>query len=694
MAGNVTVQSGRPYPLGATFDGDGVNFAVFSQHATRMTLCLFDSSGNETLNVNLPECTGHVWHGYLPALQPGQLYGYRAHGPYRPDEGHRFNANKLLIDPYAKQLSGSVRWDGSLFGYDVNARHADLTFDTRDSANHMPRCVVTVDDDFDWQHDRRPDTPMEETVIYEAHVKGLTRMKEGVENPGTYLAMSSDPMLEHLTKLGITAIQIMPIHAFLDDEHLLEKSLKNYWGYQTIGFFAPEPRYMSGGQRNEVKEMIRRFHSAGIEVILDVVYNHTGEGNHLGPTLSFRGLDNLSYYRLAESARYYFNDSGTGNSLNTQHPMVLRMVLDSLRHWAEEYHVDGFRFDLGASLGRYGNGFDRNAPFFQAIAQDPVLSRLKMTGEPWDVGPGGYQLGAFPAPWAEHNDKYRDEVRSFWKGDADKIRTLSARIAGSAMHFDHDRRAASASVNFITCHDGFTLMDTVSYNEKHNEANGENNSDGHDHNASDNCGVEGPTDDAKINDLRARRRRNLLATLLLSQGTPMILSGDELGNSQGGNNNAYCQDNEIGWVDWSSTDPQFLDFARQIIAFRKSHPILRQKRFLHAQERLVDGVPDLFWRNADGSDMTPEDWADPERRHLIAEMRTASGTPEYATLEYAIMAVFNAGEALTVTLPKPQEGWIWIRELDTADPALGPFPVTKPLEVHENSVVALILRPE
>ncbi|SLN39143.1 glycogen debranching protein GlgX [Roseisalinus antarcticus] len=692
MSGNVSVQAGRPYPMGATFDGGGVNFAVFSQHATKMTLCLFDETGEETLNIVLPECDGHIWHGYVEGLQPGQHYGYRAHGPYRPDEGHRFNPHKLLLDPYARRLTGHPKWTGAVFGYDVSAKHGDLTFDTRNSAPHMPRCVVTVDqDDFDWQGDTPPDTPMEQTILYEAHVKGLTMQHPKVENPGNYMALASDPMLEHLTCLGVTAIQILPIHAFLNDEHLISKGLTNYWGYQSIGFFAPEPRYMTNGQTSEIKEMVRRFHAAGIEVILDVVYNHTGEGNQLGPTLSFRGLDNFCYYRLAESARYYINDSGTGNSLNIEHPMVLRMVMDSLRHWVETYHVDGFRFDLGASMGRTSEGFDRDAPFFQALRQDPVLSRVKLMGEPWDVGPGGYQLGAFPNPWGEHNDKYRDQVRSYWRGDAGMVAELAARISGSSLKFDQDRRAATASVNFLTCHDGFTLMDTVSYNHKHNEANAENNSDGHSHNASDNCGIEGPTKDPAINDMRTRRRRNMLATLMLSQGTPMLLAGDELGNSQGGNNNAYCQDNEIGWVNWEGHDENFLKFARQIIHFRKNHPILRQKRFLHAHERLVDGVPDLFWRKSDGSEMTEADWLDPNLRHLIAEMRTASGTPEYATLEYAIMSVFNVGDALTVNLPSPRDGWIWMRELDTADPSLGPFAVTEPLEVHANSVVALIL---
>ncbi|ROU00312.1 glycogen debranching protein GlgX [Histidinibacterium lentulum] len=694
MNGNVEIRAGRPAPLGATWDGEGVNFAIFSQHATKMTLCLFDEDGTERINLALPERDGHVWHGYLPGLGPGQHYGYRAHGPYRPDEGHRFNPNKLLLDPYARWLTGHPRWSGAVFGYDVTARHGDLTFDTRDSAGHMPRCVVmAADDGFDWQGDRPPGRPMEETILYEAHVKGLTMGHPGIAAPGTYAALASDPILEHIRALGATAIQILPIHAFLNDEHLIEKGLTNYWGYQTIGFFAPEPRYLTpGGGPHELKEMVRRFHAAGIEVILDVVYNHTGEGNHLGPTLSFRGLDNRSYYRLAETPRRYINDSGTGNSLNIEHPMVLRMVMDSLRHWVETYHVDGFRFDLAASLGRTAHGFDRNAAFFQAIRQDPVLARVKLMGEPWDIGPGGYQLGAFPNPWGEHNDRYRDQVRRFWRGDAGMVSKLANRVSGSAIRFDHDGRPSTSSVNFITCHDGFTLIDVVSYARKHNEANGENNADGHDHNASDNCGVEGPTDDPEIRECRNRRRRNMLATLMLSQGTPMLLAGDELGNSQGGNNNAYCQDNPIGWVTWEGHNPDFLAFARQVVQFRRAHPVLRQKRFLHARPRLVDGVPDLYWRKADGPPMTEADWADPERRHLIAEMRMASGTPEYDRLEYAVMAIFNAGGPLTVDLPSPREGWLWYRELDTADPACGSFAVRKPLKVHGESVVALILK--
>ena len=694
MSGNVTVRAGRPWPLGAEFDGEGVNFAVFSQHATRMSLCLFDDDGDEHLIVDLPERNDHIWHGYIPGLKPGQRYGYRAHGPYRPDEGHRFNPHKLLIDPYARQLSGQLSWDPALYGYDTAAKARDLSFDTKDSARFMPRAVVT-DPDFDWSGDIAPSVPMEQTVLYEAHVRGLTMGRDGITHPGTFAALASDEMLDHLTGLGISSIQLMPIHAFVDDEFLVKRGLRNFWGYQTIGFFAPEPRYMSSGRVAEVQGAVKRLHAAGIEVILDVVYNHTAEGNHLGPTLSFRGLDNLSYYRLAESRRYYINDSGTGNSLNTAHPMVLRLVMDSLRYWRQTYRVDGFRFDLGSSLGRHGEGgFDRNAPFFQALRQDPVLAGAKFYCEPWDVGPGGYQLGAFPAPWAEHNDKFRDQVRRFWRGDKDHLRKLATRVSGSALRFDHDNRPASSSVNFVTCHDGFTLADVVSYNKKHNEANGEDNRDGHSDNASDNLGVEGPTTDATVLAARAQRRRNLLATVLFSQGTPMLLAGDELGNSQGGNNNAYAQDNETGWINWSGATDPFHQFVRQLIAFRKAHPILRQKRWLHARERLIDGKPDLFWRKIDGTEMTDADWSDVSRDALVVEMRTAAGTPEYDRLETAVMLVFNRGPAFQFRLPEVAGGKVWVRHLDTADPSAPLLPVRKPLLVHGTSVVALVEEPD
>ena len=691
MTDRYTITAGRPYPLGATFDGDGVNFAIFSQNATRMTLCLFDDAGHENLLITLPENTGHIWHVYLHGARPGQHYGYRAHGPYRPDEGHRFNPHKLLIDPYAKRLSGHPIWDDALFGYETSSKAADLSFDTRNSANFAPRSIIT-DPAFSWGNDEPPDHPMTDTVIYEAHVKGLTAGRRDIESAGTYLGLASDPILDHLTKLGVTAIQLLPVHAFLNDRFLLDKGLTNYWGYQSIGFFAPDPRYMATPDIAEFQRMVARFHAAGIEVILDVVYNHTGEGNQMGPTLSFRGLDNACYYRLAEDRRYYINDSGTGNSLNMEHPMVMRMVMDSLRYWVETMHVDGFRFDLAASLGRRADGFDRNAPFFQAVRQDPVLSRVKMIAEPWDVGPGGYQMGSFPPPWAEHNDKYRDQLRRFWRGEAE-VRKLATRLSGSALRFDHDGRPATTSVNFVTCHDGFTLMDVVSFNDKHNDANGEDGRDGHDGNESDNMGIEGPTDNDKINAARTLRRRNILTTLLLSQGTPMLLAGDELGNSQDGNNNAYCQDNPLGWVTWEGHDPDFLVFCQKIVHFRRNHPILRQSQFLHAQSRLVDGVPDIFWRRPDGTLMTEDDWTDTSIRQLIVEMRMAAETPEYDRAGRPILAVFNIGDTVTVTLPPRPDGQDWVLHIDTTTPDAVAVPVADTITVAANAVLALVLEP-
>lgn len=685
-----SIEAGEPDPLGATWDGGGVNFAVFSQNATRIELCLFDETGQEE-RIPLPERTGHVWHGYVPGLGPGTRYGYRAHGPYRPDEGHRFNPHKLLLDPYARQLAGQLEWDDALFGYDTRARHGDLTFDTRNSARFMPKGVV-IDPAFDWEDDRPPRRPLTDTVIYEAHVRGLTMGRRDIPLRGTFAGLASDPILEHLTRLGITAIELLPVHAFVDDRFLVERGLRNYWGYMTLGYFAPEPRYGGPEAVRAFKAMVKRFHAAGIEVILDVVYNHTCEGNHMGPTLSFRGLDNACYYRLAESPRYHIDDTGTGNSLNTEHPFVLRMVMDSLRYWVTEMHVDGFRFDLATTLGRRATGFDRNHPLIQAIRQDPVLNRVKLIAEPWDVGPGGYQLGAFPWPFLEWNDKFRDQVRRYWRGDADMTRKLAMRISGSALKFDHDGRPATSSVNFVTAHDGFTLMDLVSFREKHNEANGEANHDGHGENFSDNLGVEGPSADPAIREARARRRRNLMATLMLSQGTPMILAGDEIGNSQQGNNNAYCQDNPLGWVDWDRPDTAFLGFCREIIAFRRRHPILRQKRFLHARSRAVDGKEDLFWRRADGNPMTEADWNNPDQKLLAVEMRTAEGTPPYATLEYAVFAVFNVGGPQTVVLPEPPEGQRWVRHVDTSRPGAAPFAVEgQTLAVEGESVVVMVL---
>jgi glycogen operon protein len=685
------IEPGHPDPLGASFDGGGVNFAVFSEHATKIEVCLFSADGQrETSRIALRERTGHTWHGRIAGLLPGQMYGLRAHGPFRPEEGHRFNPHKLLIDPYARRLTGHPRWSDALLAYNSGTKAADLTFSTRDSARFMPRCVV--EDIAPLPTPARAQTPLSETVIYEAHVKGLTAQLSGVPNPGTFLGLASDKVLDHLTRLGVTAVELLPVQAFLNDRFLVQKGLTNYWGYQTLGFFAPDPRYLSGTRIAEFQHMVARLHAAGIEVILDVVYNHTGEGSELGPTLSFRGLDNASYYMLAPERRHYINDTGCGNTLNLDHPMVLRMVMDSLRYWAGVMGVDGFRFDLAATLARRAQGFDTHAPFLAAIRQDPMLSRLKLIAEPWDIGPGGYQLGAFGHPFLEWNDKFRDTVRQFWRGDACQVPDLATRITGSAAQFDHGKRAATSSVNLITAHDGFTLMDLVSYTARHNEANGEENRDGHDANFSDNFGVEGPTDDATITAARDLRRRNLMATLLLSQGTPMLLAGDEAGNSQQGNNNAYCQDNATGWVNWAEQGGAMSDFTARLIAFRKAHPILGQKLFLHSRERSLDGIEDVLWWHASGRAMAPEDWQDPELRHLVVELRTAAGTPLEATLEHAICLVFNAGDALSVALPPTPKGKAWSRKIDSAAPGTDSRPEVGPmLAVAAQCVVTLVL---
>ncbi len=664
--------AGRAWPMGLTLDGDGANLAVFSAHATKIELCLFDAQGRETQRLALPEREGDVWFGYVPGLAAGQLYGLRVHGPYRPDEGHRFNPNKLVIDPYARQLTGEIAWDDALMGYTVGSGSADLGYDRRDSAPFMPKCVAVPPPEP--QHaPPRPETPLAATIVYEAHVKGLTMRHPSVPAPGTYTAFASDPMLEHFTRLGITAVELLPIHAFVTDRFLHDLGLTNYWGYQSLGFFAPDTRYMSGADIAEFRRMVDRLHGAGIEVLLDVVYNHTGEGNEMGPTLSFRGLDNASYYRLHANPRYYIDDTGTGNTVNIDHPMVLRLVMDSLRYWVEVMGVDGFRFDLATTLGRrdvrHGGAFDRGAAFFDAIRQDPVLMQAKLIAEPWDIGPGGYQLGAFPPPFCEWNDKFRDGVRRFWRGDPGRAPDLADRLTGSARQFDHSGRAATASVNLLTAHDGFTLHDVVSYDEKHNEANGEDNRDGHSENFSDNMGHEGPTDDSGITAARARRKRAMMATLMLSQGTPMLLAGDEFGHSQGGNNNAYAQDNETSWLDWDAADDDFLRFCARVIAFRRSHPILRQKLFLHSGERAVDGKPDLFWWGAEGQPMRTADWLDPELSLVCIEMRTAQNTPPYAVTERAIFAVFNAGgEEREVVLPETTLGRSWLRAVDTDQP--------------------------
>ncbi|EEX15308.1 glycogen debranching enzyme GlgX [Citreicella sp. SE45] len=677
--------AGRPSPLGATFDGDGVNFAVFSAHAEAVTLCLFDERGTETARLPLPDRDGDIWYGRVPGLTPGQHYGLRAEGPFAPRDGHRFNPAKLLVDPYARRLSGHPLWHDSLYG------GAEAP-DPRDSARFMPKCVVE-DTSYDWGHHEAPETPLEQSILYEAHVKGLTRRFPGLDHPGQFLGIASDPVLEHLIKLGVTAIELLPVQAFLNDRFLVKKGLVNYWGYQTLGFFAPEPRYLSHGRLWEFQYMVARLHSVGIEVILDVVYNHSCEGDENGPTLAFRGLDNRSYYRLHDDKRFYINDTGTGNTLNVDHPMVLRMVLDSLRYWATTMGVDGFRFDLCSTLGRTTNGFEPDAAFFKAIRQDPVLAQKKLIAEPWDIGPGGYQLGGYPPPFAEWNDQYRDGVRRFWRGDVGHVPVLADRITGSAGIFDHGGRNATSSVNLITAHDGFTLMDTVSYRMKHNEANGEDNRDGHGENYSDNFGVEGPSNEPVILDARAQRRRNMLATLLLSQGTPMILAGDELGHSQKGNNNAYAQDNDTSWIDWDAADAEFLEFTRWIISFRKAHPILRQKRFLHSRPRKVDGVPDLFWWRPDGQEMTRADWTNGHLHVLCAEFRMASGTPKFAQREEAIYLAFNAGDDVELTLPGLPEGFRWVRHVDTSQTMLTAEPVTSPITLAANSVLALVEEP-
>ena len=663
-SGHFQVRPGHASPLGATVDEGGVNFAVFSRHASKVYLCLFDDQGQENQIITLPEREGHVWHGYLEGLKAGQQYGFRMDGPYEPNEGHRFNPYKLLVDPYAKQLTGHPKWNDALFGYQTGHKDKDLSFDKRDSAPFMPRSVV-VDPSFDWGTASRPRHAMESSVIYEAHVKGLTAGRADIPNACSYLAMASNPILEHLNNLGVTAIELLPVQAFLNEKFLLDKGLTNYWGYMTYGFFAPDPRYMQGTDIAKFQQMVSRFHSAGIEVILDVVYNHTAEGSEMGPTLMFRGLDNASYYRLADDKRYYIDDAGCGNTLDFENPFVIRLVMDSLRYWVETMHVDGFRFDLCSTLGRTARGFERDGPFFRAVGQDPVLNKVKLIAEPWDIGPGGYQLGAFPAPFAEWNDKFRDNVREFWRGDAGKVSDVAARLSGSAQFFDHDGRHATSSLNFLTAHDGFTLQDTVSYSEKHNLANGENNRDGHSNNHSDNMGVEGSTEDAAIKAARMRRKRNLIATLMLSQGTPMMLAGDELSNSQGGNNNAYCQDNEIGWVNWPEEDDPFFTFCQQAIAFRRMHPLLRQHRFLHSRQRLIDGEPDLFWRRTNGKPMRQSDWDDPSLDILIAEMRMASGSPEYVHREGALLVVLNRGGAVNITPPKISSG-AWVRRFDTS----------------------------
>lgn len=614
---------GAPYPLGAHWDGRGTHFAVFAGGAEKVTLCLFDPSGRqETARLAMPECTDGVWHGLLPGVSPGQLYGYRVAGPYEPLRGLRFNANKLLIDPYARRLAGNIKWHDALYGYRIGASKADLSFDRRDSAAYVPKSMV-VDEHFDWGNDHAPRVPWSQTVIYEMHVRGFSKRREDLpaHDRGTFGALGHPSSIEYLKRLGVTAVELMPIHAFARDRHLAERGLSNYWGYNTLGFFAPDRAYLSDGTLGQIKWAVQQLHAAGIEVLLDVVYNHTCEGSELGPTLSLRGFGNADYYRLMpDEPRYHLNDTGCGNTINMTHPRSIQLVMDSLRYWVTEFHVDGFRFDLGVTLGREDHGFDPGCGFFDALMQDPVLARVKLISEPWDVGMGGYQIGNHPAGMGEWNGRFRDDVRKYWNSDPDQRGTLAARLQGSAEMFDHHRRRAWSSVNFITAHDGFTLEDLVSYQEKRNLDNGEENADGADDNHSRNWGVEGPSDDPVIIALRDRCKRNLLATLMCSQGTPMLLAGDEFGQTQNGNNNTYCQDNETAWLDWSLLENErgaaLRDFTAHLIALRREHPLLRGADFQHSEVELMPGIRDVFWFDERGVELTIDDWHNPTARVL------------------------------------------------------------------------------
>jgi glycogen operon protein len=669
------IKEGRPYPRGATWDGQGTNFALFSAHATAVEVCLFDDRGErEVERIPLPEYTDEMWHGYLPSVRPGTIYGYRVHGPYEPEAGHRFNPHKLLLDPYACGHFGDLTWDPAVFGYELESGD-DRTFDTRDSAPFMPKCTV-VDPNFDWQGTRgRRGVPWDDTIIYELHVRGYTKQHPAVPEPlrGTYAGLTAAPVIEYIRSLGVTSVELLPIHTFINDSYLLDKGLTNYWGYNSIGFFAPDPRYASNRAETlrEFKEMVARLHEAGLEVILDVVYNHTAEGSERGPTLSFRGIDNVSYYRLLpDQPRYYINDAGTGNTLNVSHPRVIQMVTDSLRYWVEQTNVDGFRFDLGTILAREANGFDNQSGFLKACNQDPVLGTVKLVAEPWDCGPGGYQVGAFPPGWAEWNDMFRDACRDFWRGEA-RPAALAPRLCASPDLFNARGRLPSASINFVTAHDGFTLRDLVSYNEKHNEANGEENRDGTDDNRSWNCGVEGPTDDREIEALRGRQMRNLLATLLVSQGTPMLVAGDEFGRTQQGNNNAYCQDNEISWVDWRPTPEgeALTAFVRQLTRLRHEHPILRRKRFLTGELVEELGVRDVTWIDASGSEMQESHWSNGLLRcfGMLLDGRAQTTGIRQRGREATLLLIFNGyHEGVRFTLPPCNGGPRWRLVLDTS----------------------------
>ena len=688
-----TIWPGKPYPLGAIWDGQGVNFALFSQYATGVELCLFDAADApvERERIAMPEQTDNVWHVYLPGVQPGQLYGYRVHGPYEPEEGHRFNPAKLLVDPYARALTGKLEWNNALYGFTIGDPYEDLTPDDRDSAPFMPRGVV-VDSSFDWGDDRLPATPLHKSIIYELHGKGFTKLHPEVPEPlrGSYAALATPAVIEYLKSLGVTAVELLPVHEHVDDRFLVERGLVNYWGYNTLGYFAPDARYSSAGSRGEqvreFKAMVKTLHAAGIEVILDVVYNHTAEAGRDGPTLSFRGIDNLVYYRQPTgNLRDYIDYTGCGNSLSMLHPRTLQLIMDSLRYWVLEMHVDGFRFDLAATLARGLLADAQLSTFFDMIHQDPVLSQVKLIAEPWDIGPGGYQVGNFPVLWAEWNGKYRDTVRRYWKGDESQVAELAYRLTGSSDLYKHNGRQPYASINFVTAHDGFTLRDLVSYNQKHNEANGENNRDGENHNNSWNYGVEGPTADPEINAIRARQLRNLLATLLLSQGVPMILAGDEYGRSQHGNNNGYCQDNELSWIDWQRSKPEreLLDWTRRLIQVRNDHPALHRRKFF--QGRGIQGrqVFDVEWYRPDGHEISDEEWSEARVRCLgmllngqLMDEWDERGKPIHDDI---LLLLLNANAAdIPFVLPHVANGESWEMLLDTALPDGKELPWLRP----------------
>jgi len=668
------VTEGRPHPRGATWTGHGVNFSLFSANATKVELCLFDDQGEtEIERIELPEYTDEIWHGFLPDARPGTVYGYRVHGPYAPEEGHRFNPTKLVLDPYAKAIVGHLKWGPELFGYQMESMD-DLTYDERDSAPLMPKCRV-IDPAFTWGDDRPPATPWEHTILYEAHVRGLTKLNPAVPEAlrGTFRGLATPEAIQHIKSIGVTAVELLPIHMFVDDSNLLEKGLVNYWGYNTLSFFAPGRRYASVPDFafSEFKEMVARLHDAKLEVILDVVYNHTAEGNERGPTLSFKGIDNASYYRLLpDQKRYYINDTGTGNTVNLSHPRVIQMVTDSLRYWTQEMHVDGFRFDLGTILAREPHGFDQQSGFLRAVGQDPVLSQVKLIAEPWDCGPGGYQVGGFAPGWAEWNDRYRDTIRAYWKGEPGKLPEVAKRLSGSADFFNHRGRQTWASVNFITAHDGFTLNDLTTYDEKHNEANGEDNKDGSSNNESWNCGVEGPTDDPEVNALRERQICNMLGTLLLSRGTPMVLAGDEFGRTQGGNNNAYCQDNEISWLNWDIEEKRerIVRFVQRVAAIRHKYPVLHRTRWLTAQWNQEIDVKDVAWLTPAGPEMTDENWSDANARCMgvLLDGRAQPTGMHRRGVDQSLLLILNSHhDVVPFELPEVVGGLRWRRLIDT-----------------------------